>query len=101
MSRLTVHAWWRLAVTGKGGVLRWSGSWVKTGRALRHVPLHTLCLRLLLWRRSKARTTLCSSTGHDALEQVGRTVANSWRWWLGRAGVRRLGWAAARVEFSA
>jgi hypothetical protein len=82
--RLTIDTRAGLTVASEGGMLRRT----RWARWTRHMPLHALALRLLLWRRSKSRTTLGSSTRHDALEQVCRPVADGRRRWLRRAIVR-------------
>lgn len=94
---LTVDPWWlRLSICER--VMR--GSWrrIQARRTLRlHVTRHTRLALLFLRRWSKTRPALPAS-GHDALEQVRRTMADSRWWWLGWTAMRALRCAAALLE---
>lgn len=61
----SVHAWWRSSL---------------------HMSWHARDSLLILRWRSKSRSAL-PCAGHNALEEVGRTVADGWRLWLRRTAV--------------
>lgn len=62
--------------------MRWARRLVETWRTLTlHMAGHARLARLLLWWRRQARATR-SASRHDALEEVGRAVAEAGRRWL-------------------
>ena len=99
--RLTIHARCLLGLRIRERVVRWARWLVQTrGRLALHVTGHTrLATRLLLRRRGKPGTTL-STTCHDTLEEIRRTVSDAWRRWLRRTAMLTLRWTAASFELT-
>ena len=81
--------------------MRWAGWLTQTRWTLVwHMARHARLARLLLWRRSKTRSSW-PATCHDSLEEIRGSMANGWRIRLRRSGVWALRWSTALFELMA
>jgi hypothetical protein len=97
---VAIYSRWTLDLTVREWVVWWTWRRIEARRhGSLHMTRHARLALLLLWGRGETRAT--STTSHDALEEIGWTVANGWWCRLRGRRVRALRWTSSLLELVA